>query len=51
MKSFIARFTIFKLQQILLQMKAIDEIIKGRIKGNVWSELLLICLNLAGGLS
>jgi DNA polymerase-3 subunit delta len=50
MKSFIARFTIFKLQQILLRMKAIDEIIKGRIKGNAWSELLLICLSLAGGL-
>ena len=50
-KSFIARSTIFKLQQILLQIKTIDEIIKGRIKGNVWSELLLICLSLTGDLS
>jgi len=42
------RFSVFKLQEILIKIKAIDDILKGRTIGNVWLDLLSVYLTLTG---
>ena len=49
-RAFMQRFTLINLQNVLLQTKQCDDIIKGRLQGEAWALLLSICLNLAGGL-
>jgi DNA polymerase-3 subunit delta len=44
----IQRFSLLQLHHFLTKAKNIDDILKGRIPGNGWSELLMLCLTLAG---
>jgi len=48
LKTFINRSSVSKLQQILIQAKLCDDIIKGRRKGDAWILLFSICLTLTG---
>ncbi len=47
-KTFIHRFSLLSLQEILVQSKKIDDIIKGRQQGSAWDSLFSICLTLTG---
>lgn len=47
-RSFINRTSIPQLQKLLIQSKQVDDIIKGRLPGSVWTLLFSICLTLTG---
>lgn len=47
-KAFIQRSSIGNLQAILLQLKTVDDIVKGRALGNAWNTLFSACHRLTG---